>query len=71
MPEGSAYASERIIGSGLRLGEINGMVGLENQNEYNCKDRKFGLGSNIGHSLFVGWVGHPYKQCCYAREYVH
>ncbi|MGB6381065.1 MAG: hypothetical protein WBG51_07830, partial [Syntrophobacteria bacterium] len=23
---------------------------------YNCK---FGLGSNIGHGLFVGWVEHP------------
>jgi hypothetical protein len=27
-----------IMGSGLRLGEGNGMVGLENQNEYNCID---------------------------------
>jgi hypothetical protein len=27
-----------IMGSGLRLGEDNGMVGLENQNEYNCID---------------------------------
>jgi hypothetical protein len=26
------------MGSGLRLGEDNGMVGLENQNEYNCID---------------------------------
>ena len=26
------------MGSGLRLGEGNGMVGLENQNEYNCID---------------------------------
>jgi len=24
--------------NGLRLGENNGMVGLENQNEYNCID---------------------------------
>jgi len=27
-----------IMGSGLRLGENIGMVGLENQNEYNCID---------------------------------
>jgi len=27
-----------IMGSGLRLGKGKGMVGLENQNEYNCID---------------------------------
>jgi hypothetical protein len=51
----------------------NGMVGLENQNEYNFFYSRsffafhtqysniplFGLGSNIGHGLFVGWVEHP------------
>jgi len=27
-----------IMGSGLRLGEDNAMLGLDNQNEYNCID---------------------------------
>jgi hypothetical protein len=27
-----------IMGSGLRLGEDNGMVGLANQNEYNLEE---------------------------------
>ena len=30
--------NDGIMGSGLRLGENIGMVGLENQNEYNCID---------------------------------
>ena len=37
-PARSAYASERIMGYGLRLGEDNGMMDLKNQNEYNCID---------------------------------
>ena len=31
-------SNDGIMGSGLRLGENIGMVGLENQNEYNCID---------------------------------
>jgi hypothetical protein len=30
--------NDGIMGSGLRLGEDIGMVGLENQNEYKCID---------------------------------
>jgi hypothetical protein len=30
--------NDGIMGSGLRLGENIGMVGFENQNEYNCID---------------------------------
>ena len=30
--------NDGIMGSGLRLGEDIGMVGLKNQNEYNCID---------------------------------